>query len=126
MSDAPKPKRIDPQLLYGLSLLGGLAMSWPSFATAMRGESDIIAAGIRLLLSIAVVWTGGFFITSLIGGYAAGIPNNKNEPDALVPQRVVNTANADSFGQSQSNSSGFDDTNLPVAALAAVTAPEAA
>ena len=125
MSDGPKPKHIDPQLLYGLSLLGGLVLSWPSLATAMRGESDIIAAGIRLLLSIAVVWTGGFFITSLIGGYAAGISNDDNTSDAAVPQRVLNTASSsDSNRGAPVNSSG-EGTNPTGVAVAALTAPEA-
>ncbi len=92
MSDTPKPKRVDPQLLYGLSLLGGLALSWPSLASAMRGETDIIAAGIRLLLSISIVWIGAYFITSLIGGYAAGIEAPEPAPDPREPQRVLNTA----------------------------------
>ena len=92
MSEAPQPKRIDPQLLYGLSLLGGLALAWPSLASAMRGESDIIAAGIRLLAAIAAVWTGSFLLSALIGGYAAGITQGEAVQDVLLPQRVANTA----------------------------------
>ncbi len=70
MSEMPTRRGIDPQLLYGLSLLGGLALAWPSLASAMKGNTDIIAAGIRLLLSIAFVWTGGYLITTMLSGYA--------------------------------------------------------
>ena len=61
---------VDPQLLYGISLLIGLVLSWPSLSAAMNGTGDIVAAGIRLLISIAVSWTGCFLVSNLIGGYA--------------------------------------------------------
>jgi hypothetical protein len=92
VSDDPKPKAVDPQLLYGISLLGGLILAWPSLASAMRGNADIIAAGIRLLLSIAVVWTGGYLITTLIAGYARAIPSGEIDLEEHAPTRVANTA----------------------------------
>lgn len=66
----PRRPAVDPQLLFGISLVIGLFLAWPSLSTAMHGDSDIVAAGIRLLLSIGVAWTGCFLLSNLIGGYA--------------------------------------------------------
>jgi hypothetical protein len=60
-------------MLYGWSLLGGLALTWPALSSAMHGDSDIVAAGIRLLLSVAVLWAGLHLVNSLIGNYAHGV-----------------------------------------------------
>ena len=59
----------------------GLIVTWPSRNSAMHGKSDIVAAGIRLLVSIAVSWTGCFLVSNLIGGYS-------REIDILERQRV--------------------------------------
>ena len=70
---------VDPQLLFGISLLAGLVLAWPALSSAMHGHSDIVAAGARLLLSIAAAWACGFFLSSLIGGYAAANAKTHNE-----------------------------------------------
>ncbi len=87
MSEQPTRGGLDPQLLFGISLLSGLALSWPSLSAAMHGNADIIAAGIRLLLSIAVVWAGIFLVSSLIGGYARAneLHDDGTNEDANAP-----------------------------------------
>ena len=61
----------DPQLLFGVSLLAGLALAWPTLRSAMHGGTDIAVAGARLLIAIAFAWTGGYLITTLFASFAA-------------------------------------------------------
>lgn len=73
---APEERRhrgLDPEMIYGWSLLGGLALAWPMLSSAMHGEADILAAGVRLLVSVAVLWAGLHLVNSLIGNYAHGV-----------------------------------------------------
>lgn len=98
MNEPQRRKGLDPQLLYGISLLLALAMTWSSLQAAMRGDADIVAVGIQLLVTVAVLWTGGFLVSSLIGGYATQIPtegdkaaSTETPPNAsLEPLRVKN------------------------------------
>lgn len=78
-----KPRRpaVDPQLLFGISLIIGLFLAWPSLSSAMQGNSDIVAAGVRLLLSIGVAWTGCFLVSTLIGGYAREIDVRESDQE---------------------------------------------
>ncbi len=64
------PRRVEPQLLFGISLLGGLALSWRALSSAMHGDVDITVAGVRLLVSIAFVWACSYGITALFTSYS--------------------------------------------------------
>lgn len=74
MSEDRRRLKVDPLLVFGLSLIVSLALSWPGFAGAMNGSADIIVVGVRFLIAVAVVWTGLFLVASLIAGYAASTP----------------------------------------------------
>jgi hypothetical protein len=67
----PTRRPFDPHLLFGISLLAGLALAWPALRSAMHGGTDIIVAGVRLLISIGFAWTGGYLITTLFTSFAA-------------------------------------------------------
>jgi hypothetical protein len=64
------PRRVEPQLLFGVSLIGGLALSWRALSGAMHGDVDITVAGVRLLVSIAFVWVCSYGITALLTSYS--------------------------------------------------------
>ncbi len=66
-----KGLRVDPQLVFGISVLVALAISWPGLAGAMRGSADIMTVGVRFLIGVAVVWTALFCVASLIAGFSA-------------------------------------------------------
>lgn len=77
---------LDPEMLYGIALLGGLALAWPAMSSAMHGETDILGAGIRLLVSVAALWAGLHLVNTLIGNYAHGIGA---APTARTPLHVA-------------------------------------
>ncbi len=66
----PNGVRADPQLVFGISVLVALAISWPGLAGAMRGSADIMTVGVRFLIAVAVVWSALFCVASLIAGFA--------------------------------------------------------
>jgi len=67
----PTRRPVDPHLLFAISLLAGLALAWPALRSAMHGGTDIIMAGVRLLISIGFAWTGCYLITTLFTSFAA-------------------------------------------------------
>lgn len=71
MNDPRRRVRVDPQLVFGISLLVSLAISWDGFSKAMHGSADIVAVGMRFLIAVGVVWTGLFLVASLLASYAA-------------------------------------------------------
>jgi hypothetical protein len=86
------PRRVEPQLLFGVSLLGGLALSWRALSGAMHGDVDITIAGIRLLVSIAFVWACSYGITSLFTSYSIAADRRAHDAppapdDAGMPRR---------------------------------------
>lgn len=74
MNDQSGPARVDPGLIFGISLITALVISWPGFSGAMNGSADIVAVGVRFLIAVAVVWTGLWIVTSVIAGFAAAVP----------------------------------------------------
>ncbi len=66
--------RVDPPLVFGVSLLVALAINWKGFEGAMHGSADIVAVGVRFLVAVAVVWAGLFAVASLIASFAANTP----------------------------------------------------
>ena len=80
---------IDPQLLYAISLIGCLLLSWRALHTAMQGNGDIVNAGIRLLVSVGFIWTGGYLVSQLIGSYFVQAEATlASKPTQLQGQRV--------------------------------------
>lgn len=81
----PPRRPVDPQLLFGISLFAGLLLAWPALRSAMHGGTDIVVAGMRLLVAIAFAWTGGYLITTLFTSYAA----TAGERERLERERPV-------------------------------------
>jgi hypothetical protein len=73
------PRRVEPQLLFGVSLLGGLALSWRALSGAMHGDVDITVAGVRLLVAIAFVWACAYGITALLTSYSVAADRRARE-----------------------------------------------
>jgi hypothetical protein len=94
--------RVDPQLVFGLSLLGALAISWPGFSAAMRGSADIMLVGVRFLIAVAVVWTGLFCVASIIAGFASTVPEPEESDD------TARSAGASAAGAISAPTSGDD------------------
>ncbi len=63
--------RVDLQLVFGVSLLVALAISWPGFSGAMNGTADIVTVGIRFLVVVGAAWVGIYGVASLIAAYAS-------------------------------------------------------
>lgn len=63
-------RRVDPQLLFGISLFAGLVLAAPALHGALEGDVDIVVAGIRLLVSIAFAWCAVYAITWLFVTFA--------------------------------------------------------
>ena len=93
MNNEPRTQ-VDPQLLYAIALVIGLAVSWPSLSAAMQGNGDIVAAGIRLLFSVAVSWAGCFMVANLISGYSRQVDLNAHEA-AEQARELQNQRNGD-------------------------------
>ena len=102
MNNEPRTQ-VDPQLLYAIALVVGLAVSWPSLSAAMQGNGDIVAAGIRLLFSVAVSWAGCFMVANLISGYSRQVDLNAHE--AAEQEREVQRRRDDDGANSASLSS---------------------
>jgi hypothetical protein len=71
---APRRVRIDPQLVFGATLVLALAINWSGFSGAMHGAVDIVALGARFLVTVALVWAALFAVASMIAGFAATPP----------------------------------------------------
>ena len=111
----PRRPAVDPQLLYGFSLIIGLIVTWPSLNSAMHGNSDIVAAGIRLLVTIALSWTGCFLVSNLIGGYSREIDireRQRVEAETSIERRSETQVSGTNIGvPSGTNLLGFDAPN---------------
>ncbi len=81
--------RIDPQLVFGISLLLALAVSWPALSGAMHGRVDIVQAGVHLLGALALSWAGCYGVGALLHGYAQSASAARPEPATATsaPQR---------------------------------------
>jgi hypothetical protein len=75
MNDATPHGRagVDPEVLFGISLLIGLALSWGALDGAMHGRVDILAAGVRLLVAVAFAWAGCFGVATMVTGFARDV-----------------------------------------------------
>ena len=97
MIEPRRRMRVDPQFVFGLSLIVSLLISWRGFSGAMHGSSDIMTVGVRFLIAVAVVWTGLYLVASLIAGYAAtpqvrvGVPGAR----AVAPSSGARELEAD-------------------------------
>jgi hypothetical protein len=70
MNSSGRANRVDPHLIFGLSLLLALGVSWPSLSGAMHGTVDIVQAGVHLLGALAIAWAGCYGIGSLLYSYS--------------------------------------------------------
>lgn len=82
---------VDPQLIFGISLLVALAISWRGLMGAMHGSADIMTVGVRFLIAVAVVWTGLFSVASLLASYAAASQSRSDASDETDRRRVIPT-----------------------------------
>ncbi len=73
MSTGERPPHVDPQLLFGISLLAGLALSAQALNGAMHGDVDITVAGLRLLVAIAFSWAAIYGITAMFASFSAHV-----------------------------------------------------
>ena len=101
MNHEPRTQ-VDPQLLYAIALVVGLAVSWPSLSAAMQGNGDIVAAGIRLLFSVAVSWAGCFMVANLISGYSRQVDLNAHEAAEQERERELQQRRDDAGATSAS------------------------
>lgn len=62
----------DPSLTFAISLVAALAMAYPSLSGALAGRLDIMTAGMRYLVALALAWIGAWGLMSLLGAYARG------------------------------------------------------
>ena len=62
--------RVDPHLVFGISLFLALGVSWPALSGAMHGTVDIVQAGVHLLVALAIAWAGCYGIGALWHSYA--------------------------------------------------------
>ncbi len=88
--------RVDPHLVFGISLFIALAVSWPALSGAMHGNVDIIQAGAHLLVAVALSWTGCYGIGTLLHGYAhgAGTPVARTAAAELTRRRATDALDA--------------------------------
>jgi hypothetical protein len=75
--------RVDPALLFGISLGLSLVLWWPSLTGALNGNIDITSAGLRYLAALGLSWLGVFGIGVLVAGY--GHEAEPEPPPALPP-----------------------------------------
>jgi hypothetical protein len=115
MSDPRRRLRVDPQLVFGVSLIVSLAISWRGFEGAMHGSADIVTVGVRFLIAVAAVWTGLFMVASLIASYASS-------PTVVAP--TTGASGSPGSPRSSALPSGnraLDADNVAAAAIAAET-----
>ncbi|HEY3832338.1 MAG TPA: hypothetical protein VGO03_08615 [Acidimicrobiia bacterium] len=83
-------RRVDPHLIFGISLFLALAVSWPALSGAMHGSVDIVQAGVHLLVALAIAWAGCYGIGSLLYSYShTGDDQHAGEATAVGPLRRV-------------------------------------
>ena len=66
----PKPS-VDPAFTFGISLIVSLVLWWGTLQALLAGNVDITDAGLRYLVSLALSWTGVYFVASLVAMYAS-------------------------------------------------------
>lgn len=98
----PTRRRVDGWLVFALALLLSLLISWGPLTAAMHGETDILAAGTRYLVGLALSWAGLFGFAMLLTTYSATIPGDEDEDDVAerfdgpeVPERRATDAPRD-------------------------------
>jgi hypothetical protein len=62
---------VDPSLTFGVSLVVSLALWFGTFRGVMRGDVDVVDAGIRYLVALAISWAGVYGITVVFSRYNA-------------------------------------------------------
>jgi hypothetical protein len=116
----PNPtRRVDPHLVFGISLFAALVLSWPSLAGAMHGRVDIVDAGVHLLVAVAVSWAGCYMVGSLVYGYAQSVAQTGPTPVAATtatapaldtPQRRATDVAASAIATAGAISDGTDES----------------
>ncbi|HEY1739551.1 MAG TPA: hypothetical protein VGI86_12615 [Acidimicrobiia bacterium] len=88
-----RANRVDPHLIFGISLFVALAVSSPALSGAMRGTVDIVEAGVHLLVAEAIAWAGCYGIGSLLYSYSqTGDDEAAIEPVVGAPLRRTTDA----------------------------------
>ena len=83
-----KRPSVDPAFTFGIALMLSLVLWWGTLRALLDGRVDIITAGLRYLASLALAWSGTYFIGSLVAMYAAEPrPAPPRTPVAATPQR---------------------------------------
>jgi len=83
-----KRPSVDPAFTFGIALVLSLVLWWGTLCALLDGRVDIITAGLRYLASLALAWSGTFFIGSLVAMYASQPrPAPPRTPIAAAPQR---------------------------------------
>jgi len=117
-------RRVDPELLFGISLLAGLALSASSLSGALHGDVDITVAGLRLLVAIAFSWAASYGITAMFTSFSARADelaraehgnDNLQRRASDAPEGALTVGNATT-----------PNVVLPPTATAALTSPPAA
>ncbi len=110
MSNSRRRLRVDPQLVFGVSLIASLFISWPGLRNAMNGSADIMAVGVNLLVGVAVIWTGLFMVASLIASYSA---------TASTVRKSVSVTNGPPVAERRATSNEIEADQFEASAIAA-------
>lgn len=80
---------VDPAFTFGVALAVSLVLWWPTMRNTMNGDLDMIDAGIRYFLALALAWSGTYGICSLVAMYASQPRRPAPKPPGIAepPQR---------------------------------------
>lgn len=90
MSEHEPPRAAaDASLVFAVSLVLSLAVSWPSFSAAFSGDLDITVAALRYLVALALSWAGVWLLATAIASFGRNRPPASALPPAPAnhPQR---------------------------------------
>jgi hypothetical protein len=62
-----KKPSIDPALIFGVSFVLAVALSFPTLRPTLHGDVDIADAGIRFFFVLALSWAGVYVLASIVG-----------------------------------------------------------
>ncbi|MDZ4826711.1 MAG: hypothetical protein SGJ13_09660 [Actinomycetota bacterium] len=60
---------VDPSFTFGIALLLSLVLWWNTLQGLLRGNVDIMDAGLRYLMCLGFAWLGVYLISTLVAGY---------------------------------------------------------
>ena len=87
-----KRMTVDPSFTFGIALILSLVFWWSTLQALLKGNVDIMDAGLRYLACLGFSWLAVYFITSLVAGYGQDPP--PRPPASQAPARRADDPNA--------------------------------